>query len=116
MPAFATNPQVICLGECLIDRIFSFLRQYLCRPFWEDYPGGAPANVAVGLAKLGTPSGFMGCLGSERSRSKYFCRSCQRKKVNCAQVQIHPTAPTRVVFSAARRAGGPTFCRVQPIA
>jgi fructokinase len=97
MPAFAPNPQVICLGECLIDRIFHPYDNNSAEPFWNDYPGGAPANVAVGLAKLGTPSGFIGCLGLDEA-GQMLLAELSTKKVNCAQVQIHPTAPTRVVL------------------
>ncbi|HFI6511166.1 PfkB family carbohydrate kinase, partial [Escherichia coli] len=28
-------------------------------------PGGAPANVAVGVARLGGLSGFVGCVGDD---------------------------------------------------
>lgn len=34
-------------------------------PGFEKAPGGAPANVAVALAKLGTPSAFMGKVGRD---------------------------------------------------
>ncbi|MEH7234591.1 aminoimidazole riboside kinase [Bacillus sp. JJ1562] len=52
---------VICLGEALIDFI----------PLDEDNmqflksPGGAPANVAVGAARLGAKSSFVGKVGDD---------------------------------------------------
>ncbi|WP_010677298.1 aminoimidazole riboside kinase [Bacillus timonensis] len=52
---------VICLGEALIDFIpldqdnMQFLKS----------PGGAPANVAVGTARLGTKSSFVGKVGDD---------------------------------------------------
>lgn len=52
---------VLVMGEALIDLVpsagdpLAHLAQ----------PGGAPANVAVGLAKLGTPSWYAGALGGD---------------------------------------------------
>ena len=32
---------------------------------WHAWPGGAPANVATALCKLGTPAAFAGCIGDD---------------------------------------------------
>lgn len=59
-------PNVICLGELLIDfcageqdvslaEAASFLKA----------PGGAPANVAVGVVRLGLSAGFVGAVGQD---------------------------------------------------
>lgn len=32
---------------------------------WTPYPGGAPANVACALAKLGVPASFVGAVGRD---------------------------------------------------
>lgn len=52
---------VLVLGEALIDLV--------PEPGGPEtlhaQPGGAPANVAVGLARLGTPVAFAGTLGSD---------------------------------------------------
>jgi fructokinase len=58
------QPRVLCLGEALYD----FLADQPGLPLeevksWTPYPGGAPANVACGLAKLGTPTGSLAVLG-----------------------------------------------------
>ncbi|KIF77920.1 sugar kinase [Streptomyces sp. 150FB] len=52
---------VLVMGEALIDLVPSALDPlaHLAQP------GGAPANVAVGLAKLGTPSWYAGALGGD---------------------------------------------------
>ncbi|MDB9358155.1 PfkB family carbohydrate kinase, partial [Nodularia spumigena CS-587/03] len=56
-----SNPRVLCLGEilfdCLADQLGLTLEEVKS---WTPYPGGAPANVACALVKLGTPSGFIG--------------------------------------------------------
>ncbi|MDF0749279.1 carbohydrate kinase [Marinobacter sp. 71-i] len=51
---------VLCFGEALIDmrgETQSGRRRYI------PQPGGAPANVAVGVARLGGSSGFVGQVG-----------------------------------------------------
>ena len=52
-------PVIVVCGEALIDLV--------PRPdgAWEARPGGAPANVAVTLARLGTPAAFLGGLSSD---------------------------------------------------
>lgn len=90
--------QVICLGECLIDRLYERPNQAeQTLSTWQDYPGGAPANVATALAKLGTPSAFVGCLGLDEPGRLLFQALCQAD-VNCEAIQWHPTAPTRIVL------------------
>lgn len=58
------SPRVICFGEALLDRIVG-PSQTIDSSQALSYPGGAPANVACGLAKLGTPSAFLGCISSD---------------------------------------------------
>jgi len=59
-------PNVICLGELLIDFCAGeqdvSLRE--ARTFVKA-PGGAPANVAVGAVRLGRTAGFVGAVGDE---------------------------------------------------
>ncbi len=52
---------VISLGEALIDFIPVDDKNIL----FEKNPGGAPANVAVGLSKLGTRTAFIGKVGND---------------------------------------------------
>ena len=59
------GPVVVCLGEALIDRLGPPGGDpALDRPV-DDRLGGAPANVACGLARLGTPVAFAGRLGQD---------------------------------------------------
>jgi fructokinase len=59
-------PSVLCLGEVLIDIIVADGATSL-----EDArmltarPGGAPANVAVALSRIGVPSAFCGAVGDD---------------------------------------------------
>src|SRR6056297_204475 len=52
---------VISLGEALID----FIPVDKENKLFEKNPGGAPANVAVGLARLGSRTAFIGKVGDD---------------------------------------------------
>lgn len=52
---------IISLGEALIDFIPADSENLV----YQKSPGGAPANVAVGLARLGAPSSFLGKVGDD---------------------------------------------------
>ena len=59
-------PKAICIGELLIDFVSTTTDVTLAEcPSFAKAPGGAPANVAVGLAKLGVYSGFIGKVGDD---------------------------------------------------
>jgi fructokinase len=104
-----TQPRVICLGEilfdCLADQIGRSLEMV---ESWTPYPGGAPANVACALAKLGTPSAFIGCVGKDEA-GKELSELLAAIGVNATGLQHHPTAPTRKVFVLRSEGGDRTF-------
>jgi fructokinase len=57
---------VICMGELLIDFVPTEAGVTLAEAdAFKKAPGGAPANVAVGLARLGVSSSFMGKVGDD---------------------------------------------------
>jgi fructokinase len=57
---------VLCLGEVLIDLIVSDGSSTLGDAAeFTARPGGAPANVAVALRRLGVPSAFCGAVGDD---------------------------------------------------
>jgi fructokinase len=103
------HPRVLCVGEMLFDRI----ADQPGRPLeevesWTNYPGGAPANVACALAKLGTTAGFIGCIGQDEWGAT-LVRLLQEVGVDQMGVQLHPTAPTRIVYVLRDEAGECSF-------
>ncbi|MUL37347.1 carbohydrate kinase family protein [Gloeocapsopsis dulcis] len=104
-----TNPRALCLGEilfdCLADQIGRSLEEV---ESWTPYPGGAPANVACGLVKLGTSSGFVGCVGEDEPGNA-LVQLLQDVGVDTTGVQRHPTAPTRQVYVVRSESGDRTF-------
>lgn len=91
-------PRVLCLGEILFD----YLADRPGLPLekvqsWTPYPGGAPANVACALVKLGTSAGFIGCVGVDEAGNT-LVQLLQDVGVDITGVQRHSTAPTRGVY------------------
>ncbi|ARV57388.1 carbohydrate kinase [Nostocales cyanobacterium HT-58-2] len=104
-----SNPRVLCLGEVLFDRLADQLGRKLEEvESWTAYPGGAPANVACALVKLGTPTGFIGCVG-EDAPGHELVDLLQEVGVDITGVQRHPTAPTRQVNVVRSLEGDRTF-------
>lgn len=97
--AIARRPaKVICLGEILFDCLAEELGKSVSEvTSWTSYPGGAPANVACALAKLGTPSAFIGCVGKD-SEGQELVRLLQSIGVDVSGVQYSDKAPTRQVY------------------
>ena len=60
-------PDVVCLGELLIDLVAAETNRPLAGvTAFRRAPGGAPANVACGVRRLGRTAGFIG-KGGRRS-------------------------------------------------
>lgn len=103
------NPRVLCLGEvlfdCLADQLGLKLEEVQS---WTPYPGGAPANVACALVKLGTSAGFMGAVGEDEPGNTLI-KLLETVGVDTTGVQRHPTAPTRQVYVVRDLTGDRTF-------
>ncbi|MEC4817391.1 MAG: carbohydrate kinase [Scytonema sp. PMC 1069.18] len=104
-----SNPRVLCLGEILFDRLADQLgRKLEDVESWTAYPGGAPANVACAVVKLGTPSAFVGCVGEDETGQE-LVDLLEKVGVDTSGVQRHPTAPTRQVNVVRSLAGDRSF-------
>lgn len=104
-----TDPRVICIGEILFDCLAAQPGQTLERvTSWSPYPGGATANVACGLVKLGTNAGFIGCVGEDEAGNS-LVQLLQAIGVDSSGIQGHPTAPTRQVYVLRSLSGDRSF-------
>lgn len=108
--AIARSPvKVICLGEILFDCLANELGKSLeTVSSWTSYPGGAPANVACALVKLGTPAAFIGCVGQD-SQGRELVKLLDSIGVKTTGIQDHPNAPTREVYVLRSLSGDRTF-------
>ncbi|MCP8616753.1 aminoimidazole riboside kinase [Salirhabdus salicampi] len=84
---------VICLGEALID----FIPLDQENISLQKSPGGAPANVAVGVAQLGTPSTFLGKVGDD-VMGRFLQKTLQDFHVNTNYMLLSKEHRTGIVF------------------
>ncbi|QDZ39363.1 carbohydrate kinase [Euhalothece natronophila Z-M001] len=101
--------QVLCIGEILYDYLAADRGKSIeSVSSWIAYPGGAPANVASALVKLGTSAGFIGCIGKDEA-GQSLKQLLLETGVNCQGIQEHPTAPTRGVYVLRSESGDREF-------
>ncbi|MCX6090832.1 MAG: PfkB family carbohydrate kinase [Candidatus Atribacteria bacterium] len=92
------DKKAICLGELLIDFVSTVNGVTLKdAPGFEKAPGGAPANVAVGLSRLGIETYFTGKIGHDAFGD--FLRSTLEKfGVNTRYLTSTNKAKTTLAF------------------
>ena len=102
-------PDVITLGELLIDFVPTVSGVTLIEaPAFKKAPGGAPANVAAGLAKLGIPSGFMGKVGDD-AFGRFLAQTLQKVGVDTSALRFSTEARTALAFVSLRADGEREF-------
>jgi fructokinase len=108
--AAGSAPQVICLGEALVDRLGPLggdpatAAPEQC----DDRLGGAPANVACALAWLGTAAAFVGRLGSDAIGAA-FQQLMAERGVNLSGLQRDSSHPSRIVLVRRDASGDRSF-------
>jgi len=103
-------PQVLCLGEALVDRLGPLGGDPATAAPGDsdDRLGGAPANVACALARLGTPVAFIGRLGQD-SIGDSFRELLADRGVDLQGLQLDRLRPSRVVLVHRDAAGERVF-------
>jgi fructokinase len=100
---------VVCLGELLIDFVPTVTGTSLIdAPAFKKAPGGAPANVAVGLARLGTPSAFMGKVGDDPF-GHFLAQTLAAAGVDIGPLRFSDAARTALAFVSLRADGEREF-------
>ncbi|MFC0471102.1 aminoimidazole riboside kinase [Halalkalibacter kiskunsagensis] len=84
---------IISLGEALID----FIPLDQTNTSYQKSPGGAPANVAVGLAQLGIKSTFAGKVGDD-VLGRFLRDTLKQYGVQTNRMLLTPDVRTGVVF------------------
>ncbi|MFS2014325.1 carbohydrate kinase [Azospirillum sp. CT11-132] len=90
-------PDVLCLGEVLIDFMPAGPAQPGVIGAFDPAPGGAPANVAVGLARLGVRSAFMGRTAAD-GFGRFLARALTNAGVDVSRLRLVPDTKTPVAF------------------
>ncbi|CAL5407749.1 unnamed protein product [Camellia sinensis] len=100
---------VVCFGEMLIDFVPTVGGVSLAEaPAFKKAPGGAPANVAVGIARLGGSSAFIGKVGED----EFGCMLAdilKQNKVDNSGMRFDPNARTALAFVTLRADGEREF-------
>ena len=99
----------ICLGELLIDFVPTVTGAGLIdAPAFVKAPGGAPGNVAVGLARLGVPSAFMGKVGDDPF-GHFLANTLAEAGVDVSPLRFSTEARTALAFVSLRADGEREF-------
>lgn len=95
---------IISLGEALID----FIPVDSDNLIYQKSPGGAPANVAVGLARLGAHSVFLGKVGND-VLGTFLKDTLESYQVNTEHMLLTDEARTGAVFVTLAENGERSF-------
>ena len=100
---------VVCFGELLID--FVALESGITvgeASGFEKAPGGAPANVAVAVARLGHASAFLGQVGDDPF-GHYLAEVLAADEVDVSGLKFSTDARTALAFVSLAEAGERSF-------
>jgi fructokinase len=103
------QPEVICLGELLIDMVSSKKNVGLYdAPAFEPNPGGAPANVVVGVSRLGKRSAFVGKVGRD-DFGRGLRQALMAENVDVTDLHEDPETLTTLALVSHSETGDPAF-------
>ncbi|WP_392565628.1 aminoimidazole riboside kinase [Utexia brackfieldae] len=96
------NTKIWCLGDAVIDLLPLENKQY------QACAGGAPANVAIGIAKLGHDAGFIGRVGDDPF-GRFMQETFESYQVDCQSLEFDPTVKTSTVVVDLGKSGERSF-------
>lgn len=105
--------RIVCFGEALIDFSPAPSLHSGQPPMFVQHAGGAPANVAVAVARLGGKAEFVGMLGEDMF-GDFLLDSLQAAGVGIGHVQRTGDAPTALAFVALDAQGERSFSFYRP--
>ena len=105
--------RIVCFGEALIDFSPAPGLQPDQPRMFVQHAGGAPANVAVAVARLGGQSEFVGMLGADMF-GDFLLDSLRDAGVEVRHVQRTGDAPTALAFVALDAQGERSFSFYRP--
>jgi len=104
------NRRIVCFGEALVD-LLHFENKYvgpLTLPAYRQFPGGAPANASVAVAKLGGNAHFIGQIGAD-GFGDFIAQALMNYQVNTELLIRSETAKTAVAFVHVDASGDRSF-------
>lgn len=101
---------VICMGELLVEHVSTADNVSIVHsPGFIKAPGGAPANVAVALQRLGLRAGFVGKVGRDPF-GEYLRESLAQTGVDTTYLFVDENARTTAVYVAVWDDGRKDLC------
>ncbi|MGD9323881.1 MAG: PfkB family carbohydrate kinase [Desulfobacterales bacterium] len=101
---------VICMGEILVEHVSTADNVSLVHsPGFIKAPGGAPANVAVALQRLGLRAGFVGKVGRDPF-GEYLRESIAQTGVDTTYLFVDEKVRTTAVYVAVWDDGRKDLC------
>ncbi len=92
--------EIVTLGELLVDMFPAELGRHMAHvTAFHPKPGGAPANVAVAVAKLGRQAAFIGKVGDD-AFGQHLAAVLERQGVDTRGIRVDPKARTTMAFIA----------------
>ena len=102
-------PDIICLGEALIDMVSNEPGMGLVHSTsFEKAAGGAPANVAAGVAVLGAEAGMIAKVGEDHF-GEFLRQTLWDCGVDMEHFIVTPDYATQLAFVAVTAQGVPDF-------
>lgn len=91
-------PDVLCLGEILVDWVCTTVGAELPEAVeFTKAPGGAPANTAVGLARQGISTGFIGRVSKDEF-GRWLKSVLEKNDIDVSATIEDPNAQTRMAY------------------
>jgi fructokinase len=104
-----TGQTVTCIGELIVDFISTSAGVALQEAVsFQRCAGGAAANVAVGLARLGVQSAFVGKVGND-AFGRFLLKELQGARVDTKEIVLDAKHKTRLAFVSLDKSGERKF-------
>lgn len=101
--------EIVCVGDLLVDFVPTVTGTGLVdAPAFAKAPGGAAANVAVGLARLGIGSVFMGKVGDDPF-GRFLADTLAKDGIDVSGLRFETRARTALAFVSLRADGEREF-------
>jgi fructokinase len=102
------RPTITSIGEVLVDFVSTATGSLSESPAFVKTVGGEAANVAVGLAKLGSHSVFIGKVGAD-SFGRYLASALKKHGVDVRRLVFDAKHNTRLAFVSLEASGERDF-------
>lgn len=101
-------PEIVCLGELLIDLLGVELTELAGVMTFRRFPGGAAGNVAVGVSRLGRRAGIITRLGTDPF-GDFLIATMEEHNVDASGVVRDPARRTGLAFVSLNAQKVPSF-------